>query len=127
MKTLKFLSIVVLFALIAGATYATTYNETRYEVKTYTDLPDAIKRIVKDDFVSLKNYFHANNINEMREIVEFEFYIDKDCKIHVLTTNSKNEDASTYVKQLLNDKKICADNSVLNRKYRLKLNLYYYS
>lgn len=125
MKTLKSLSIVVLFTLIAGVTFATSHYETRYKVKTCNDLPCVIKQMVKTDFVRLNNYFQQNAIDEMNESVEFEFYVDKDSRIQVLTTKCENEDASNYVKQLLDNKQISADASVMNRKYKLKLTLYY--
>lgn len=127
MKTLKSLSIVVLFTLLAGVTFATTHNVTRYEVKSCDDLPCVIKQMVKTDFVSFNNYFHVNNIDELDESVEFVFFVDKNSRIQVLTTKCENENASNYVQQLLDDRQISADASVMNRKYKLKLTLYYNS
>ena len=125
MKTLKSLSIVVLFTLIASVAFASSHYETRYKVKTCNDLPCVIKQMVKTDFVRLDNYFQQNAIAEINESVEFEFFIDKESRIQVLNTKCENEVASNYVKQLLDDKQISADTTVMNRKYKLKLTIYY--
>ncbi|MFA9390422.1 MAG: hypothetical protein ACERKD_11465 [Prolixibacteraceae bacterium] len=127
MKTLKSLTLVVLFAFLASATYANTYYETRYEVKTSKDLPSLIKQMVKTDFVRFNNYFQQNNIDKLNESVTFEFFIDKQNQIQIIKVESDNADASAYVKQLLDDKKISADESVVNKKYKLVLKLYYRS
>lgn len=127
MKTLKILSIAALFTLLAGVTFANTYYETHYEVQSYTDLPTVIKQMVKSDFVRIDNYFNQKNISEMNETVVIEFYVDKDQRIQITSTNSENEEADEYINQLLDNAKINADQSVVNKKYKLKLYLYYKS
>lgn len=127
MKTLKTLTLVIFLSLFAGASFANDYNELTYEVKTCTELPTLIRQLVKEDFVRLNNYFHLNNIDKLKADVTFEFYISKDEKLHLVSCESQDLEASNYVKQLLENYKVPVVDAIANKKYKLVLKLDYRS
>lgn len=125
MKTLKTLSIAIAFIVIATVTFANTYNVTNFEVKASTDLPVIIKHMVKQDFTRLNNYFHLNNIDKLKADVTFEFFINNDNKINIVSIESKDQQATEYVKQLLNQTKLNVNDNVANKVYKLVIKLDY--
>lgn len=127
MKTLKTLALAFVLALFAGAGYANDYNEISFEVKKSSELPSLIQKMVKEDFVRLNNYFHLNNIDKLRADVTFEFYISKDDHLHIVSVDSKDFEASDYVKQLLENTKVPVSDTIANKKYKLVLKLDYRS
>ncbi|MBN2806022.1 MAG: hypothetical protein JXR22_05135 [Prolixibacteraceae bacterium] len=127
MKTIKSLALVLFITLFTGVSYANDFNEISYEVKTSQELPSLIQKMVKEDFVRLNNYFHLNNIDKLRADVTFEFYISKDDHLHIVSVESKDFEATDYVKQLLDNTKVPVADTVTNKKYKLVLKLDYRS
>jgi len=125
MKTLKTLSIAIIFTVIATVTFANTYNVISFEVKASSELPVIIKHMVKQDFIRLNNYFYQNNINKLKADVTFEFFIDDDNKINIVSIESNDQQAAEYVKQLLHQTKLNVNDSVANKNYKLVIKLDY--
>lgn len=123
MRTLKFLSIIAVFTVIAAVASA---NEViNYKVESTTDLTTTIRQMIKDDYVKYDNYFNQNEVYRLKEDVSVVFYVTKEQRIKVLSVTCENSIASEYVKLLLNDSKIKADENIVNKKYRLEIKLDY--
>jgi threonine synthase len=83
--------------------------------------------MVANDFSSINNYFIRNGIENLKEDVMVKFYIDKENKMHIVEVEGNDEDARTYIKQLLDGKKVIASDMVVNKYYLLGIRIDYRS
>lgn len=127
MRTLKTLFLTIIFASLGIAAFSNAYNETRYEVENTNDLKATIKKMVTNDFASVNNYFHQNGIDNLKEDVVVKFYINEENKIQVVDVIGDDQQATTYVMQLLNNKKIKTVELLTNKYYQLAIKLDYRS
>jgi len=127
MKTLKTLFLTIIFASFGLAAFSNAYNETRYAVENTNDLKVTIKKMVTNDFSDVNNYFHQNGIENLDEAVVVKFYINKENKIQVVDVEGTDEQAKSYVKQLLNNKMIKTGETLTNKYYKLAIKLDYRS
>jgi hypothetical protein len=127
MKTLKTLLVTLMLATFAMTTFAIDYNESRFEIQNSTDLRTTIKKMLSDDFVNVNNYFHKHGISDLKDDVLVKFFIDENNRFQVVDVEGGSDDAKSYVKQLLNNKKVNASDAVVKKSYQLSLKIDYRS
>jgi hypothetical protein len=127
MKTLKTLLMTMTLAAFTLIALAADYNESRYEFNPKNDLKTTIKKMVANDFSSINNYFIRNGIETLNEDVKVKFFIDKENKMHIVEVEGNDENARTYIKQLLDGKKVKASDMLLNKYYLLGIKIDYRS
>lgn len=127
MKTIKTLFLTLMLAVLSLSSFSIDYNESRYEIKTENNLKTVIKRMVTKDFYRTDNYFHNNNIPDLKEVVVVKFLINSDNKIQVIEIDSKSPEAKEYINGLLHNSKVKANGLILNKYYKIEIKLDYQS
>lgn len=126
MKT-HYLKLTMIVALLLSATFAKGYNISRYDVESTNDLKKAIQYMVKTDFRNTDGFLVKNAVYRMKEKVETEFVITKDSKIKIVKVNCPDCVAEEYVRSLLDKRKIKATDDLLNKRYKVVINIDYKS
>lgn len=127
MKTFKTLFVTLMLATFAMTTFANDYNESKLEIQNSADLRTTIKKMLSDDFVNVNNYFHENGISDLKDDVLVKFYIDENSRFQIIDVEGGSDDAKTYVKQLLNNKKVKASDAIVKKSYHFTLKIDYRS
>lgn len=123
MKTLKLISLsILLFAAVAVA----SANETKNLMITSTeDLKNSFKEKIVNDITGSRGYLYQNDINKLEESVQVMFLITPEQTIRVLSTKCKNQQASDYIKQLLDKQPMNVPATMVGMVYHVELKLFF--
>jgi hypothetical protein len=104
MKKLLLSAIVSLFA---SATFATVINED----------PTVVLFKTNKELTQLLNTSYSDNILEKEELVRVSFTVNELHELVVLQVNSDNSEIQSYVKRVLNYKKLSSNELTVGKKY----------
>jgi hypothetical protein len=100
-----FLSAIV--SLFASATFASTINED----------PTVVLSKTTKELSQLLNTSYSENVLEKEELVKVSFTVNELHQLVVLQVNSNNSEIQSYVKQVLNYKKLSSNELIVGKDY----------
>jgi hypothetical protein len=123
MKTQHFLIATIFF--LTSVLFANATPVKNHMVSNTDDLKSVIMNTIKTDYKDPGNFLNNKEIYHLKDRVELCFMIDSNKEIKIIAAESKKTVSSEYIKQLLDNKHINIDDSLIKKHYTLAIELQY--
>lgn len=120
MKTIKFLKMTALMAIFM-LTVNLAYSTSDVLAIARQDLQKSITNVFKDDISKTGNYLYENQIYQINDKAKVTFRVNENRGLELIDVKCKNFDAAEYVKYVITQKKVKADQRLVGKVYTIDI------
>lgn len=120
MKTIKFLKMTALMAIFM-LTVNLAYSTSDVLAIARQDLQKSITNVFKDDISKTGNYLYENQIYQINDKAKVTFRVNENRGLELIDVKCKNFDAAEYVKYVITQKKVKADQRLVGKAYTIDI------
>lgn len=121
MKKFKLILILLLMCCTFTITSA-KINDTK-QITSISDVRDNLINLIENDFVDIEDYLDQKDISTIDENVDIVFVITHKKTIKILNAKCKNQIASDYIIQVLDNQQLDITPNMIGIPYHIKINI----
>lgn len=119
----KFKLILILLLMCCTFTIASAKINDTKQITSISDVRDNLINLIENDFVDIEDYLDQNDISTIDETVDIVFIITHKKAIKILYANCKNQIASDYIIQVLDNQQLDITPNMIGIPYHIKINI----
>lgn len=119
----KFKLILILLLMCCTFTIASAKINDTKQITSISDVRDNLINLIENDFVDIEDYLDQNDISTIDETVDIVFVITHKKAIKILYVNCKNQIASDYIIQVLDNQQLDITPNMIGIPYHIKINI----
>lgn len=120
MKTIKFLKMTALMAIFM-LTVNLAYSTSDALAIARQDLQKSITNVFKEDISKTGNYLYENQVYRINDKAKVTFRVNENRGLELIDVKCKNCDAAEYVKYVMTQNEIKADQMLVGKVYTIDI------
>jgi hypothetical protein len=122
MKTIKFLKMTALMAIFM-LTANLAYSTSDVLAIAKQDLKESITNVFKEDISKTGNYLYENQVYILNDKAKVTFRVNENRELEIIDIKCKNCDAAEYVKYVISQNEVKADQMLVGKAYTIDIRL----
>ncbi len=119
----KFKLILILLLMCCTFTIASAKINDTKQITSISDVRDNLINLIENDFVDIEDYLDQKDISTIDENVDIVFVITHKKTIKILNAKCKNQIASDYIIQVLDNQQLDITPNMIGIPYHIKINI----